>query len=256
MPSLRTLSKRVAGNLVYYDDVLSPTSSLWNSCPLLAIREDPSLAFVFEEDFFTFTTGESGLAAVTAEGGTAAITAATAGIRGGVLKITAGDGGDNDEVYVGSENKDWILASGKDIWFEARVRLDEQNTDDMNFGVGLCSQYSADTLQNNGAGPAANYDGVLFFKVDGGTVWNLENSQAGNQTTTATTLDRQNATWVRLGFHIVGTDRIEFYVNGSLAGTHSTNLPTAAMGLFVGAKNGDTNNEIVYVDYIKCVQLR
>jgi len=48
----------------------------------------------------------------------------------------------------------------------------------------------------------------------------------------------------------------EFYINGVQVGSIATNLPTVAMGLLLGAKNGDTNHEKLYVDFVKVVQLR
>lgn len=258
MATLRTQGKWTAGNLHFRDENLSPENSLWETCPLQAIASDPTLAFSYYNDFFTYTTGEEGLASTLTNSGTSGVIAASGAAPTGVLQIEASDGSaaDNDEAYVGSESTVWILGSGKDIWFESRVKFTEANTDDANIIVGLSSLYNANILQDAGGGPAADYDGIVFFKVDGGTVWQAQCSQSTNQTILTDVQSRTSGSWTDLGFHVSSTGTVDYYINGIQVSTIDTNLPTAAMGLLVGAKNGDTNLETLFVDYIKVVQLR
>ena len=67
---------------------------------------------------------------------------------------------------------------------------------------------------------------------------------------------RVSGNWVDLGFHVASNSSINYYINGVQVGNIAANLPTAAMGLFWGVKNGDTNPESLYVDFVKAVQLR
>ncbi len=258
MATLATQGVYSAGNLHYRDNNLSPTNTLWSTAPMLAINADPTLARRYHNDFNQFTTGEEGLSATLTNSGTAAVATGNSALPAGVLVLTCSDGSvaDNDEAYVGHETKTWILQTGKDLWFESRVKFTEANSDDANIIVGLSSLHTADILLDNGGGPAASYDGIVFYKIDGGTVWNIEVSQAGNQTTVTSVANRQSGSWARMGFHVVGVDRVDFYIDGVQVGSISTNLPTVAMGVLAGAKNGFTNLEILNVDNFDVVQLR
>lgn len=258
MATLATQGTWEAGNLHYRDGNLSPANTLWGTCPLLAIACEPHLARIYRNDFTEYTTGEAGLASTLTNSGTTAVAAATSALPSGALVITCSDGSvaDNDEAYVGSEVKTWILQAGKDLWYETGVKFTEANTDDANIMVGLTSTYAANALVDNGAGPPADYDGIVLYKVDGGTTWIAETSASTNQTTVTGLPTRQSGSWTRLGFHVVSTDRVDFYVDGVQVGSISAYLPTAAMGLFLGAKNGDTNNEVLNADRVDIVQLR
>ena len=259
MAALHTETKRVAGNLHLRDTNLSPVNSLWETCPLQAIASDPSMASVYYNDFMTYTSGEAGLASTLTNSGTSAVVAASAANPCGVLEIASSDGSivAEDEAYVGSESKVWILGNGKDLWYESLVKFTEANTDDANIIAGLSSLYNADMLVDAGVGPAADYDGINFFKVKDEAVWQAECSASTNQTTNTSVQTRASGTWTRLGFHVSGTSTVDFYINGILTNTIDTYLPTAAMGLLFGVKSGTSDkHEKLYADFVKVVQLR
>ncbi len=256
MAALHTETKRVAGNLFLRDTNLSPANSLWETCPLQAIASDPSLASVYYNDFRQFTTGEEGLQSDVTDGGSVAVVAASAAYPNGVVKLLNDGATDNEEVYLGSETATWILRTGKDLWYESRIMLVEANTDKVNVMTGLTSTMADDTIQDGVAGPKASYDGIVFWKVDSGTEWNVESSQAGNQTTNLGVQARVSATWVNVGFHVNSNSTIDFYLDGVQVSSIAANLPTAAMGLFWGVKNGSTTPEAFYADFVKVVQLR
>jgi len=255
MVNTRTLSKWVQGNKFYEDANVSPTNTMWETCPLLAIQNDPTIAFQWFEDFNHFTTTQRGLTSVLTNTGAAA---AYGTEMGGILEIQTSDGtvADNDESYVGSTTPFILPGAGQDIWAEFRVKFVEANTDDANIIVGLSSLYSANMLLDNGAGPAANYSGALFYKVDGGTVWNCETSTTTSQTTITSVATRRSGVWTRLGIHITGTSKADFYIDGVLVATSSTYLPAAVMGILMGVKNGTTTEESLLVDFFRLIQLR
>ena len=243
------------GNLVIEDTDLSPTNSIWDDCPLLAIRQDPSVALVWHDDFSGYLTTHNGLTTVATDAGACAISEGA----GGQLKIDPSDGtvADNDEAYVGGTYDVFTLAAGKDLWFEAKVKFTEANADDANIIVGLSTVYAANTLQDNGAGPPANYDGIVFFKVDGGTVWQGETSSGdGTQTTLTSLATRSSGTWTRLGIFVDGTTQATFYIDGVSVGTQTLTLPDNVVGPVFGVKNGGANEENLYVDYYRVAQLR
>ena len=248
------------GNLLITDAVLSPSVSMWDDCPLLAIFNDPAVGSIFFDDFVFFVHQQNGWSCTLTNAGHNHVEDAT----GGLLYMHASDVtvADNDETYVGMDSyigansKVYVPTAGKDIWFEARVKFTEANVDDANVIAGLMSKWSADALIDNGGGPFAAYDGIVFFKVDGGTVWQAEASNGEAQTTLTSVATRQSGTWTRLGMFIDGSSSVTFYINGVAVGTTTTNLPDAGITPVFGVKNGDTNEEALYVDWVRVVQLR
>jgi hypothetical protein len=227
---------------------------MWDDCPLQAIMQDPNTGTIWFNECEHFVTAQDGLTSTISDTGAVTIDTAV----GGILHLdTSTTAADNDEVYVGSTYKTYKLAAGKDLWFEAEVKFTEANTDDANIIVGLSSLYAANTLQDNGGGPPANYDGIVFFKVDGGTVWQGETSDGSASQTTLTNLGtRSSGTYTRLGIFVDGTSKVTFYINGSSAGTTTTTLPDDEVGLVFGAKAGGANEEDLLVDWFRVVQLR
>jgi hypothetical protein len=231
---------------------LNGVNNMWADCPLAEWVHDPTIGVHWFDHFESFVTTQKGLTSVVTDGGSATSTV------GSFLTLNTVDATDNDETYVGASVPGTLLAAGKDIWFEARVRLTEANVDDANIIIGLSSLYSSDILVNNGAGPAADYSGIVFFKVDGGTVWQVENSTdvgGGTQTTLTSVAAFTTGATYRLGFRVFSNTMITWYINGIAVGSSTTNFPTTAMGPLFGVKNGDTNAEILYVDWFRMFQL-
>lgn len=105
------------------------------------------------------------------------------GLNGVVTVLSDGD--DNDEAYLYT-NELFKFASGKPFLAICRAQYAEASTDDANILIGIGEGFgAANTLQDNGAGPPADYDGVCLYKVDGGTRWNFETSVGTTQLTTA-----------------------------------------------------------------------
>ena len=203
------------------------------------------------DDFFGYdNTATVGDYAEVSDAGTIAQTDA----NGGVLSIATG-ATDENESYVSSIAEIFKFATDKRLFFEARVKLTEANTDDANIIVGLSDTVAADSLVDAGAGPMASYDGAVFFKVDGGTVWQFETSNAGTQLTNTNIGDFSDGTWHKLGFMYDYNDGVTAIVTPYLDGVAGTakNLTIAGleeMHILLGAKAGDANAETLLVDYV------
>ncbi len=180
---------------------------------------------------------------------------------GGVLNVGP-DGDDNDEVYVSSIAEIFQFQATKRLYFEARVKLTEANTDDANVIIGLSDTVAADSLLDDGGGPMASYDGAVFFKVDGGTKWQFEASNAGTQDTNTDVGTRASGTWVVLGFTYDYNDGttaiITPYVNGVAdTAVGATIAGMAEMHILLGCKAGGTGTEEIFqVDYVHVVAER
>ena len=193
---------------------------------------------------------------------------------GGILALVASDGtvADNDEAYVESPNETFLFANNKPLVFEARVQYTEANTDDANIIVGVKDAVAANTLLDDGGGPAASYSGAVFFKVDGGTTWQCETSIAGTQTTTdltaanANNLSKVVQTAGGTAYQVLRIEfkpysstnaKVDFFIDGVHVASHDFIYTSATeMQICAGVKNGSANNETLNIDYIGAWQLR
>jgi hypothetical protein len=221
-------------------------------------------------DDFTRDVDSADWATTLTDSGTASVGDAA----GGILAIVPSDGtvADNDEAYVESANEVFRFTADKPALFEARVQFTEANTDDANVLVGLMDAVGANALVDDGAGPKSSYSGAVFFKVDGGTVWQAETSNSTTQTTnelTAANVNNLAKRAVTAGGAAYQTLRIEympysatnayvsFFVDGVLVAQHDYIFTSATeMQIVFGVKNGSANNETLSVDYVSCTQSR
>lgn len=236
--------------------------------PLSEQTLDLPRLFGFNDDFEWLVTAHRWTSVLTDSG-----TAVVGDAVGGILALTASDGtvADNDEAYIRSTAEIFKFAENKPLLAKARIQYTEANTDDANIAFGFMSAVGANALLDNGGGPAASYSGAVFFKVDGSTVWQCESSLAGTQTTT--TLNAAGSadgiaktaggsSYQTLEINWVPTTSttgdFTFFIDGVLVAKHKDVVYTSAteMHVFAGVKNGDTNNEVLNVDYISAWQLR
>lgn len=225
----------------------------------------PQRAFGCDHDFLEFVSGDLFTDLSPDTGAGVAITDAA----GGVVTLTTG-GTDNNECYLHTTKELFKFASGKPLFFEARIQYAEANTDDANVIVGFLDAAGANALVDDGAGPKSSYSGALFFKVDGGTRWNVETSIGATQTTlelTATdSIDRNAHTAGGSSFQVLRIEvtprnateaEASFFIdNIHVAKIYFTFTGATEMNAVVGVKAGGANSEVVSVDYISAWQLR
>ncbi len=196
---------------------------------------------------------------------------------GGVLVINTGDAVDNNEAGVLTTNEIFLAASNKPIIYEAMIQYTEPNTNAGNVAVGMADVFgAANTLLDNGAGPAASFYGAMIYKVDGGTVWRCASSAGTLSSTGTTTASVQTAggsSYQRLAIRIepisgaFNSSRVSFFMDG-LPLIDSSNKPivhfiahgaaaTGEMNAGVYAKVGAANNSwTVLVDYVGAFEER
>jgi hypothetical protein len=176
--------------------------------------------------------------------------------NGTVSITTAVVTADNEGAFIKSVAEVFKFEADKPIEFEAKVQFTEANADDANVLVGILDAVDADSMQDDGAGPPASYSGVVFFKVDGGTVWNCETSVGASQETTATTVTAGGPTFQTLRFiwqPISATSAtVSFFIDGTLIATQThTFTGGTEMEVALGGKDGSaTNEETLKVDYV------
>ena len=211
--------------------------------------------FTYFNDFTHYTTATDGVSSVITDSGAIAVSDAA----NGVVSLSCSQDSsvaDNDETYLITTKEVFTIEAGKNLVLKARVKLTEANTDDANIIFGLTDSGAANMLLDNGGGPAASYDGAVFFKVDGGTVWQAETSNAGTQSTDTSAGAFTSAAWTDLLITItsLSSDTVavcKFYVNGTLGATLNITISgLEEMEMIVGVKNGGANEETLLVDYI------
>lgn len=221
--------------------------------------------FGFFEDFFELASGDL----FTDTSADTGATVAASDAAGGVAVLTTG-ATNNNEAYLLTTKELFKFALDKTAIFEARVQYAEAATDDANVALGFMSAVAADSILDDGGGPAASYSGALFFKVDGGTRWNVESSIGGTQQTTElTAVNSRDKLAKTAGGSSYQTFRIEvrcaslteaeinFFIDGTFVYQHIVDVTSCTeMMAFVGVKAGGANSEVVNVDYISAYQVR
>ncbi len=152
-----------------------------NVTPSPAVLAAPRQFGIFDNfDWFVTAHRWTSLAA---DSGSSVATTTAAG--GGVLLTTGAT--DNNEASISLTNKIFKFAADKSMTFDAMLQYAEANTDDANVMLGFSSTFAANAMIDDGAGPAASFSGVVFYKVDGGTVWRVRSSIGTTNTDTVLT---------------------------------------------------------------------
>lgn len=181
--------------------------------------------------------------------GTAALTA----LENGVLLLTT-DTDENDAEELAKPVPAFKCVDCYPLYAEIRFKVSEVVQSD--FWFGLVSGKTWFTPPN---------DAIVFDKVDGNASIRFITRYSGAQTLTPTTIDLANLTWIRLGFHWDGVDTIRYFViqDGNApqtilaTGLHTTHIcQDLPLALGFGIRAGETVAKLLYIDNVKCVQLR
>ena len=169
---------------------------------------------------------------------------------GATQALTDGDGGlllitntaaDNDLVSLQKVGESYRFASGKELFFEARLKVSDATQSDVVIG-----------LQITDTTPLDVSDGVFFIKADGSTSVSLLVEKDNTATTTSSVATMVNDTFISLGFYYDGASSIQYSVNGVVVGTSvTTNLPDDEdMTVSIALQNGEAVAKTMTVDYV------
>lgn len=234
--------------LNFTDDLLSPArgASLWQSCPQLAIMQDPSVGNFFLDHFHTLTKSSEDWILTQATSGTAVAGA----LAGGVATLNAGAVTDGQGPQIQNAGTEFVPAAGKNIWFECKVKVSHISGD---FFFGLAELDT--TLVATSALTIANGIGFESFTGDGVLVASSE--QATARATVAAVKTLVAATYVKLGFVVRGVTDVTFYVDGVANATLllTANIPIVALTPSFTVHATGTDQAVLDIDYVQCVQL-
>ena len=195
----------------------------------------PTKFHTYYEDFDYYVAG-NWTVTETQAGATQALTDGD----GGLLLIT-NTAADDDLVALQKVGESYRFASGKELFFEARLKVSDATQSDVVIG-----------LQITDATPLDVSDGVFFIKADGSTSVSLLVEKNGTATTTSSVATMANDTFISLGFYYDGASSIQYSVNGVVKGTSvTTNLPDDEdMTVSIALQNGEAVAKTMTVDYV------
>ena len=236
---------------------MGPGAGMWGNAPSPGMASYDSIASGLYEDFLDSTIAVATLWTVTETSSNATQTIETDTALG-IMELDLVDSDDNDGTQISYIQEQFVLATGKDLWFEARVRFPDADVTDIDWFVGLAVTEDliavADNMPANGFGFRKDDDDLKIdaFSSDNGT--NLET------TNTATLVTN---TWVKLGMYFdggaTGAATITPYIDG-VAGTAIAAVTYATMSEVCPTfmvRNGDAvQGQVMDIDYVKVVQLR
>lgn len=258
------------GNLTLRDETYGPAEgqSIWQYCPL-PLLFDPSIGFQFFDDFYVFDATNNPHWVVDEDAGKGGTDGVQDTQYGWYKHFCNGD--DNDASTVALVKENFGLTEGKGLWFEVRVKLTEAQTNKANYAFGIAETVDKTFMQNDGAGPLATSDHIVWFKEDANMKLSFETSLGATQTTKADLLTHVSGHVYRLGFYAKPASATTFtvypfYVDETAGGTptlDTTNACTLTLTgwgpgqPFFSVKNGDTGaEEYIEIDYIKVIQAR
>ena len=195
----------------------------------------PTKFHTYYEDFDYYVAG-NWTVTETQAGATQALTDGD----GGLLLIT-NTAADDDLVALQKVGESYRFASGKELFFEARLKVSDATQSDVVIG-----------LQITDATPLDVSDGVFFIKADGSTSVSLLVEKDNTATTTSSVATMANDTFISLGFYYDGASSIQYSVNGVVNGTSvTTNLvDDEDLTVSFALQNGEAVAKTMTVDYI------
>lgn len=223
---------------------------------------DQDDSFLYFDDFFYFVDAD--MWTLTKD---AAASIADSDAHGGVLAFATA-ATNNNEAYIATTQAVALLAADKPCVCQARLKFTEADTNAANAIFGWSSASGANSLLDDGGGPAASYSGAVFFKEDGQLNWAVESSNAGTQTTTRTNKAAGNGVYQKLKVDMQPISSalasVMFWIDGYIARDangdpikHSVALASlAAMKILCGVKAGSATDQPLSLDYISWVAKR
>ena len=159
---------------------------------------------------------------------------------GGHLTMTTNDA-DDDSLELQVNGEAWKLESGKTLAFETRLKGADVSEFDWFVGLAI-----TDTTVMT-----ACTDRVGFECPDSTGDIDAITEKDRSQTTTATTKDLADATFVTLRVEVEGTSKVRYYVDGDLVATHTANLPDdEALTPTICIRNDGAAANTMTLDYI------
>jgi len=213
-----------------------PSPAIWADCPVVAMQKDPGKGIHFMEDFLGAITNLTATGAIpgtpftlVGDGGDGTLTVDTAAYDNehGVVLLEPDGETQYDEAYLVSQVLYQLaLGSGRKMWYEARIKL-EDHTQDISIICGLGDSTLLagtsvleetaipDTIESRDfVGFVAFTDGTNLGDID--AIYHEVGDSAVTQVKDAAYLQATWAddTYVKLGLKYDGLRYLRYYING------------------------------------------
>lgn len=204
--------------------------------------------FEISDDFVGIVLNATNTWTVVKDSG--ASVAIIADTTGGEVTLLSAATTDNDGASI-QGNEIFTVAADKDIFFETRIKCSDADQTDI--CVGLTVNFASDPEAMLTAA-----DRIVFQVDDGDASILCKTEKSGSETSTDSGIDMVDATYIVLGFSVNSANSVQFFINGALVATHTTNivddenLTVAAMSLSGNA----TGTRATDLDYIIAAQTR
>jgi len=213
----------------------------------LPIGEEPVDYFYYFNDFLnTADYAAADWTITTVEAGAGSATEAIASDeKGGALLIT-NDDADNDSDSLQLNEETFSLTSGKQTWFQTRLKINDADQTDYFIGLNI-----TDTT------PLVTTDRVGFQIDDGNASILCKTEKNNTETSTDSGIDIVDDTYIALAFHWDGVNKVRFFINNSRVATHTTNIPDDEnLAVTIHIVNGEAVAKTTTIDYIYSAQER
>jgi len=250
--------------LNFYEEVNGSDyrTGVWADCPLLAIEADPSLGYIVFEDFTQFPL-ITDADAPTLSGWTCTQGGNTKGLlrlltgTTGILEVDSESTTQHEGLHIQQAIAHFKCAAGKDIWYETRLKVLETYAT-VQLWAGL-SKIDGTLIKNDGdLDTTSDYIGFGMETGAAGAIKFYE-CVGGAELSDSVVTCAEN-TYIRLGFHIDGITGVHCFVNGAevaLTTVVYTGLPVDdALTLGFTCQTEGTEDPMLHVDWVRCVQLR
>jgi len=149
--------------------------------------------------------------------------------RGGYAKAVNGA---IDDDYYGYTSKYSVatLEALKLTWFQTQIKVKDVSEADL--FVGLMTPAATTGIFD------ARVDSIGFYLVDGSGLLYCETNNTSTPTQASTGITLEDSTVYKIGFVAVGVTAVYFHVNETYVGTSAANIPTAALAVAFGLRNG------------------
>jgi hypothetical protein len=183
---------------------------------------------------------------------TDASVAIAADVVSGAITMSSKATTDNDGSSI-QGNEIFAVAADREIWFETKLTPTDAEGDALEICVGLTVNFAT-----NPEAMLTAADRIVFQVNDGDSNILCKTEKNSTETSTDSGVDIVSGTAVTLGFHVVSTGKVEFFVNRNLVATHTTNIPddeNLAIGL-MQLSGSATGTKSMQVDYVFAAQSR
>ena len=191
------------------------------------------------DDFCKFeeTTGDD-WTITQVEAGASDSTEAVADADDCILAMTS-DSNENDGTQIQSIGEVFTFTSGKEMYFETRLKIGDATQSDFHIG-----------LQIRDTTASAVSDGVFFEKVDGSAALNLDSYVGSVEATASGLYTVVDDTYITISWYYDGGTSLVAAVDNVVVGTLTTTPTTTELTVSAGVLAGSGAADVLSVDYI------